>query len=207
MKLFQKKQKAISGGETTENLQNQTMHYMWSTTKQKVFRREQVEAQKEYECSMMRDIDDEQYIDSTFLWYMFRRACGKNNNQAISPIKNENDELINDIHGIVNEWMVYNNKLLNSQESTEEYIVFHDKVDKEVETVYKKWTSDIENLKNILVTEDEIKELNKDLPLGKASGYVGIDTKHIKYGGKMMVMIITKLFNRALEKSHFPQRF
>ncbi len=115
----------------------------------------------------MRDIDDEQYIDSTFLWYMFRTACGQNNNQAISAIKNEhdeliNDELINDIDGILNEWMVYNNKLLNSPESVEEYIEFHDQVDKEVEKVYKEWTSDIENLKHILINEDEINGLVKD---------------------------------------------
>ncbi len=136
---------------------------------------------------MRRDIYDEQYIDSTFLWYMFRRACGQNNNQAISPIKNGNDELINDIDGILNEWMVYNNKLLNSSKRAEEYIEFHDQVDKEVEKVYKEWTSDIENLKNI--------------------GYDGIDTEHIKLGGKMLVMIITKLFNRAIEPAIFPKDF
>ncbi len=49
--------------------------------------------------------------------------------------------------------------------------------------------------------------LVKKLPSGKASGYDGIDTEHIKYGGKMMVTIITKLFNRALEQAIFPKVF
>ncbi len=47
----------------------------------------------------------------------------------------------------------------------------------------------------------------KDLPSGKVSGYDGIDTEHIKYGGKMMVTIITKLFNRAIEQAIFPKVF
>ncbi len=122
---------------TCESLYTHCIYLYLLLNNKKDFRREQVETQKEYECSMMRDIEDEQYIDSKFLWYMFRRACGQNNNQAISPIKNENDELINDIDGILNEWMVNNNKLLNSPESAEEYSEFHDQVVKEVEKVYK----------------------------------------------------------------------
>ncbi len=45
----------------------------------------------------------------------------------------------------------------------------------------------------LLVTECEIRQLIKDLPMGKASGYHSIDTEHIKFGGPLMVNVLIDL--------------
>ncbi len=45
------------------------------------------------------------------------------------------------------------------------------------------------------------------LSFGKASGYDGIDTEHITFGGPMMVTIITNIFNKAITTTIFPEVF
>ncbi len=50
----------------------------------------------------------------------------------------------------------------------------------------------------MLVTESEICKFINGLSAGKASGYDGIDTEHITFGGPMMVTVINKIFNKAI---------
>ncbi len=59
----------------------------------------------------------------------------------------------------------------------------------------------------MLVTESAICKLIKDLSAGKTSGYDGIDTEHITFGGPMMVTVIIKIFNRAITTAIFPEIF
>ncbi len=57
----------------------------------------------------------------------------------------------------------------------------------------------------MLVTESEICKLINGLSSGKSSGYDRMDTEHIKFGGPMMVKVITKIFNRAITIAIFPE--
>ncbi len=75
-----------------------------------------------------------------------------------------------------------------------------------IEEIHRNWVKN-SNVQNMLVTESEICELINRLSAGKASVYDGIDTKYIKFGGPMMVTVITKIFNRAITTVIFPEVF
>ncbi len=57
------------------------------------------------------------------------------------------------------------------------------------------------------ITKSDICKLIKELSAGKASGHDGIDTEHIRLGGPMMVIVITKIFNRAIATAICPKDF
>ncbi len=138
---------------------------------------------------MMKEIDSEEIIDNNFLWYIFRKCMGQIDQKGISPVRNEQVKLITDTEGIVNEWMLHNEKLLNIPENAEEYSEFYEYIDSTVEEIHRNLVKD-SNVQNMLVIESEICNLIKGLSAGKSSGYDGIDTEYIKFGGPMMVTVI-----------------
>ncbi len=84
---------------------------------------------------------------------------------------------------------MYKTKILLSTPQRAGDIEFDEQVDNEVDELYKGWTSDVENL--------------KIYPCKWRVGYGGIDTKHIKYGWKMMVTKPTQVSNTAPEQAIF----
>ncbi len=54
----------------------------------------------------------------------------------------------------MNEWMLYNEKLLNIHENADEYSEFYEYIDSTVEEIHRNWVKD-SNVQNMLVTESE----------------------------------------------------
>ncbi len=79
-------------------------------------------------------------------------------------------------------------------------------IDEEVERITR--SLDISNnAQELFVTESEIRQLIKYLPMGKASGYHRLDTEHIKFEGPLMVEVLTDLFNMGLNLAGFSKVF
>ncbi len=154
----------------------------------------------------MKEIESEAIIDKNCLWYIFRKSMGKIDQKGIASVRNEQGKLITDTEGIVNEWMLHNEKLMNIPENAEEYSEFYEYIHSTVEDIHRNWVKD-SNVQTMFVTESEICKLIKGLSAAKARGYDGIDTEHIKFGGPMMVTVITKIFNRAITTAIFPEVF
>ncbi len=53
--------------------------------------------------------------------------------KGIDPVSNEQSKLITDTEGIVNEWMLHNEKLLNIAQNVDEYSEFYEYIDSTVE--------------------------------------------------------------------------
>ncbi len=141
----------------------------------KEFRREKKVAQYPYKYDMMKEIENEEIIDNSFLWYIFRTSMVQVDQKGIAPVRNEQGKLITDTEGIVNEWMLHNEKLLNILQNAVEYSEFYEYIDSTVDKIHRNWGKD-SNVQNMLVTESEICKLINGLSAGKASGYDGIDT-------------------------------
>ncbi len=154
----------------------------------------------------MKEIESEEIIDNNFLWYIFRKSMGQVDQKGIAPVRNEQGKLISDTEGILNECMLYNEKLLNIPENAEEYSEFYEYIDSTVKEIHGNWVKD-SNVQHMLVTESEICSGYNGIDTGYNSGYNGIDTEHIKFGGSMMVTVITKIVNRAITTAIFPEVF
>ncbi len=74
--------------------------------------------------------------------------------------------MITDTEGIVNEWMLHNEKLLNVLENAEEYSEFYECIDSTMEEMHRNWVKN-SNVQHMLVTESEIFKLINGLSAGR----------------------------------------
>ena len=171
----------------------------------KVFRQNQKQAQYEYEASMIDEIENEDNIDNNFLWYLFRKARNINDTKNVNSIRDDKGDILTDPNEIVQEWSKYFHQLFEEPEANTDDILFENEVKDVVEKCKRDRTKQCDT--DIFTTEGEVREMIKALKLNKACGYDEITGEHLKYGGNMLVKVITRLFNRCLELKIFPKIF
>lgn len=174
----------------------------------RVFRQQQRSAQMQYEQDMIEEIENEKELNGNFLWYLLKKAKNNNGNRGttINPIKSDNGNLVTDPKDIVSEWAAYYETLFQNSVGNAQYSEFHNEIECYVKTFQQKYQSrDIP--KELFITEGEIKKLVQGLKNKKASGHDEIESEHIKYGGNMLIRVLTKLFNNALNMGLFPVVF
>ena len=179
--------------------------YLEYKNNKRVFRQQQRMTQMQYEIEMINELESEEDINANFLWYLFRKARNNNNQGgSVNPIRNEEGILVTEPELVLNEWALYYESLFRKQPGDSRYAAFHHDIDAQVENM----TNEMQMTSNdLFITESEIKRLFNDLKNGKASGYDNIESEHIKFGGKLLVTVVTKLFNRCLQHGFFPQVF
>ena len=167
------------------------------------FRSEQRRKMFNYEKEQMRDITINQNIDQKYFWFLVNRNRKKSN--AVSPIRDDNGEILTDIDYIRSEWNSYYRQLYtaptNVDTAYKEFVEeVNDRVARETEMVNGKGL----HLEDGPVTLNEIvSELNK-MKCGKATGWDGISAEHLQYSGFLAKAVITWLTNAIVLKEEIP---
>ena len=182
------------------------IHYAAYKVAKSEFRKGQKQAQFNYEKAMLEEIDNENNVDNRFIWYIFRKSRGINKQRGVNSIRNEQGIYITDLPDIVNEWACYFEKLLNTPVEDKQHEAFYKSIDQQIDQSVNNYYVD-HTFEPKLVTEKEVSDLISQLKTGKACGYDGVDSEHLKYGGPKLISVLSKLFNECINVNIFPEMF
>ena len=151
----------------------------------------------------MNELNKTEEIDLKYFWHLMSRRKLK----IITPISNEDGEIITDPTQIQKEWNKYYEKLYS--ECDDDYDnEFKEKVEREVQHIENSLKRD--HLESYLtggpITLKDTDEIIKTLPNNKAAGYDMMSSEHLKHSGVVVKSIVTWLLNGIIKLSEIPAR-
>ena len=165
------------------------------------FRKRQRNKIYEYEVQNMEELAKTQEVDQKFFWYMIRKnKCRLN---TVTPICNDNGEMLTTADDIRNEWNSYYQSLLCDNQSD-------DYDNKFMETILNR-TPNVSNVNTFgrnldggPVSSDEISTLVHKMKCRKAPGWDSITAEHLKFSGGLRTAAITWIMNFIIKSEKIP---
>ncbi len=151
----------------------------------------QTDAYNEYQDKVFREIDEAAECDIRYFWKLWN-GQNKKRSATCKELRIENVTLRNPID-IANEFSQYYSKISDSTEG-----VFAES--------FGGISNEVENeMLNGDFTIEEIDTAVKSLKLNKSPGVDRINNEHLRYAGRSLLMLLTKLFNAIFSVGYIPK--
>ena len=166
------------------------------------FRAARRKAEQQYEIQQMDKIAKMEQIDQPFFWHLINKSRNKPK-RSHNPLE-QNGSILTDPKDVFKAWESYFMKLYTPSNKPH----YDDRFMKHIETEVKRCEEeslrkDTYVLRDPLVPEEIRKEIRK-LKLKKAPGWDNVTTEHIRYGGDILLEIITYIFNAMTVTEYIP---
>ena len=170
----------------------------------KEFTRALTRVSKEYENNLMKEAIESCSTDKSVFWRHLKR-CRSSGGSKVLAIKNKKEEVVYEINDILDVWSEHFAALSTPKDDPtydqRNFIEINEKV--------KHY-----NLSNegSIFTDDafstnEVQKAISKLKKNKSCGYDGNSAEHVKYGGVLLVITITLIFNLVLKFEYIPINF
>lgn len=168
----------------------------------KIFQKLYDQKEYAYECKKQLEWADTGELDQKYFWYMYNLRNRRS--KGVSPIKDENGNLITDVDEIRCEWNNYYSKLLGDGYEYKGDNDFYNSIQQEFENLCNQ-TCYQQFLKGGIIKIDEIDRIISKMKMMKACGWDEISNEHLKYAGPLVRATITWLLNRIVEIEMVPK--
>ena len=159
---------------------------------------------KQYENDSIIEAASMAEIDRDKFWRMFRRKTNPGSTSA-HAIKDHSGKVVYEIEDILDVWRKHFDSLSNPRQSEN----FDDAHFQTVTNAVRGWTNEVD-VSNFLEVEFSVAEVGdaiRKLNLGKAPGYDGITTEHVRYAGDAIIRPLCDLFNMCVRTEYVPCNF
>ena len=172
------------------------------------YRREQRRAAWEFQRKEFNDIGNLQNLDNEKFWRLLHnKARGKNKKKEKMSLKIDG-EFITDSQQLADLWANYFETLVTPLQDNGIYDQFHkNDIENQVNDIIQNSEDITDSIFNVPLTIQEIHEVIRSLPDGKAPGFDGITYEHLKYGGETMVRTLLKFYNCIIDREEIPDSF
>jgi hypothetical protein len=170
----------------------------------KEFRLAQRKYQKDYDIKNMQELEECQYIDQRFYWFLINRAR-KVKRKRLQPVKDKVGNIVSDIDEICSTWADHFKCLLCPKQDI--------KVNESNNLHYQNVSDEIRNASllnnqgkifNTPFTKSELCAIVKKMKKRKACGCDQISAEHILFGGEYFHKCLLSLFNGFLKTECIP---
>ena len=142
--------------------------------------------------------------DKSVFWRHLK-SCRSTGGSKILAIKNKKDQVIYEVNDILKVWSNHFAALGTPKDDPKYDQRNFDRVNEEVQQYNLRDDESIFTEKSISTNEVQ-KAINK-LKMNKSCGYDGISAEHVKYGGALLVVTLTIMFNLILRFEYIPRNF
>ena len=159
---------------------------------------------KDYENSKMIEAIESNSVDRSVFWRHLKK-CRSATGSKILAIKNKDDKVVYEITDILDVWKRHF-AILSTPKDDSNFDKDHFDFVNEKVNEYNKGTDDSIFLANPFNTREVQKAVDK-LHKKKACGFDGISAEHVKYGGNLLIITITMIFNLICRMEYVPVNF
>ena len=167
----------------------------------KLFQDNYDKAEISYAVKEMDEFANSGELDQRYFWHFWNKI--KRGMKGISPIKDDNGNLITDIDAIREEWNRYYANLFSDNYEYKGDPQFYETICNEL-SYYRSIQADSPYLKGGVITVNEVCLLISKLKFMKACGWDEISNEHLRYSGDLTKATITWLLNKIVEKEFIP---
>ena len=170
----------------------------------KEFRLELKRVQKDFEQAQLNELIQSAECDRNRFWRLVKNVRQTKQSNTLS-IKNRQGKVVHDISEVVEAWRDHFNHL-SSKKSDPNYDDAHYNL---VTQKVKEWFGESHGVKFIETpfNSEEVKKAVQQLNKGKATGCDAISAEHLQYGGRNLLSLLVKVFNRIADLEYVPTNF
>ena len=164
------------------------------------YRREQRRAALEFQRKEFNDIGNLQDLDNEkFLRLLHNKARGMNKKKEKMSLKID-VEFITDSQQLADLWANHFETLVTPLQDNGIYDQFHkNDIENQVNDIIQNSEDITDNIFNVPLTIQEIHEVIRSLPNGKAPGFDRVTYEHLKYGEETMIRALLKFYNCIID--------
>ena len=152
----------------------------------------------------MIEANESNSTDRNAFWRHLKK-CRKPSGSKILAIKDKGDKMVYEVSEILEVWRNHFASLSTPKDDISYDKVHIDTVNKEVNELNKRDDSSV-FLEHSFTTSEVQRVVNR-LKSNKAGGFDGICAEHVKYGGYMLIITLTMIFNLINKWEHVPLNF
>ena len=159
---------------------------------------------KTYENDQMIEAVESCSADKSIFWRHLKKCRGPSGSKVLA-VKNKKDEVIYEICDILKIWKEHFSSICTPKNEPS--------FDQEHFTAVNTRIDELNSMKDdspfleYNFDEAEVQKAVKKLKINKACGYDHISAEHIKYGGPLLITIITMIFNCINKLEYVPNNF
>ena len=171
------------------------------------YRREQRRAIWEFQRKEFNEIGNTQDLDNEKFWRLINNKARGKNKKGKDMSLEVDGEFITDPKQMADLWANYFETLATPLKDNRIYDQLHKKdIEKQVNDIIQK-PDDTGCILNVPLASEEIYEVIRSLPNGKAPGFDGITYEHLKFGGEIVVRALLKLYTCIIDWEEIPNLF
>ena len=159
---------------------------------------------KEYENKKMVEAIESNSTDRNAFWRHLKK-CRKPSGSKILAIKDGCDSMVYEVSEILEVWRNHYSSLSTPKDDISYDSAHFDTVNKEVNELNKR--DDNSPFLETPFTTNEVQRAVNRLKSNKACGYDRICAEHVKYGGYMLTITLTMMFNLINQWEYVPLNF
>ena len=152
----------------------------------------------------MREAIESSTTDKSVFWRHLKKCRGTAGCKILA-IKNRKDEVVYEINEILDVWKIHFSNLSTPNNDPSYDKEHFDYVNERVNTLNT--GNDSSAFTDKAIDTREVQKAINKLKRNKSCGYDGISAEHVKFGGPMLVITITLLFNLILTLEYVPENF
>ena len=159
---------------------------------------------KTYENDQMIEAVESCSADKSIFWRHLKKCRGPSGSKVLA-VKNKKDEVIYEICDILKIWKEHFSSICTPKNEPS--------FDQEHFATVNTKIAELDSMKDdspfleYNFGESEVQKAVKKLKINKACGYDHISAEHIKYGGPLLITIITMIFNCINKLEYVPNNF
>ena len=192
---------ALRAWEHAGKPKNSDLHNQYKSAK-KLFQKTYNQAELDFEVQGIYELANKGDLDQKYFWWYYNKL--KKKSKGVSPIKDDNGNLITDVDLIRQEWTVYYEQLLSDSYEYKGDPAFYDSILLELENI-RQMESNTAFLKGGAITQKEVFKMISTLKNMKAPGWDEISNEHLKYAGNLTKAAITYMLNKIIENESIPK--
>ena len=153
----------------------------------------------------INDISNLQDLDNEKFWRLLHnKARGKNKKKEKMSLKIDG-EFTSDSQQLADLSANYFETLVTPFQDNRIYDQFHkNDIENQINDINQNSEDNTARVVNIPLTIQDIHEIIRSLPNGKASEFDGITYEHLKYGRETMVCVLLKFYNCIIDREEVP---
>ena len=159
---------------------------------------------KEYENRVMVEAIESSTTDKSVFWQHLKKCRGPTGCKVLA-IKDANDKVVYEIKDILNIWKGHFSKLSTPKEDPKFDQDHFEQVNEKIEGLNKGVDGSI--FTDVPISTREVQKAIDKLKKKKSCGFDGISAEHVKYGGVLLVITITFIFNLIWKMEYIPVNF
>ena len=170
------------------------------------FRKEYRRAKYQYMMEIEEKIERNVDLDQKQFWYILNG--GKKGPIHGNILKNDNGIITSEPNEVKQLWYEHFSELAQPSKEEEYDNDFEQMVTNELKVMDESKTrGHYDEVVEAPVMEEEIRDICKDLKLGKATGCDSLQHEHLRYAGPAVYVIIAMLFNTIMQMEYIPKSF